>query len=198
MARWYWLVPLLLLIAYCSRPDQQVTLAPGVMVAEVPAQTLTPDAKPFRYKHFTIKPLADFDITAKVLSKKRYWLDDEADLSPIDFALGWQHMSDEAIVSQLAISQSYRWFRWSSEQLPIALAEIQRSAANMHLIPADDAIRSQLFNVPQGSIVNLKGRLVEASASNGMWRWRSSLTREDTGSGACELFWVERVIPIVH
>jgi hypothetical protein len=25
------------------------------------------------------------------------------------------------------------------------------------------------------------------------WRWRSSLTREDTGAGACELVWVERI-----
>ena len=26
------------------------------------------------------------------------------------------------------------------------------------------------------------------------WRWRSSLTREDTGAGACELVWVERIV----
>jgi hypothetical protein len=32
--------------------------------------------------------------------------------------------------------------------------------------------------------------LIEAQASDG-WRWRSSLTREDTGNGACELVLVK-------
>jgi hypothetical protein len=33
---------------------------------------------------------------------------------------------------------------------------------------------------------------MEARAPDG-WRWRSSLTREDVGNGACELVWVERI-----
>jgi hypothetical protein len=32
--------------------------------------------------------------------------------------------------------------------------------------------------------------LVEADGRDG-WKWRSSLTRDDTGDGACELMWVE-------
>jgi hypothetical protein len=46
--------------------------------------------------------------------------------------------------------------------------------------------------VRTGSVVRLEGYLVEARADDG-WRWRSSLTREDTGNGACELVWVERL-----
>ena len=34
--------------------------------------------------------------------------------------------------------------------------------------------------------------LIEVRGADG-WRWRSSLTREDTGAGACELVWVERI-----
>jgi len=34
--------------------------------------------------------------------------------------------------------------------------------------------------------------LVEVKAQDG-WTWRSSLSREDTGNGACELMLVEEV-----
>jgi hypothetical protein len=43
--------------------------------------------------------------------------------------------------------------------------------------------------------VIVRGYLVEARGADG-WRWRSSLTREDTGAGACELIWVESVSTI--
>lgn len=41
-----------------------------------------------------------------------------------------------------------------------------------------------------GHIVRFHGYLIEARRDDG-WHWRSSLTRNDTGNGACELIWVE-------
>ncbi|WP_166627906.1 hypothetical protein [Thiopseudomonas denitrificans] len=41
-----------------------------------------------------------------------------------------------------------------------------------------------------GQVIALEGYLVDAAAPDG-WRWNTSLTRKDTGTGACELFWVE-------
>jgi hypothetical protein len=43
-----------------------------------------------------------------------------------------------------------------------------------------------------GQVVKIIGKLVEVQASDG-WRWRSSLTRKDTGNGACELIYVEAI-----
>jgi hypothetical protein len=43
--------------------------------------------------------------------------------------------------------------------------------------------------VQQGQVVKFSGQLIEAKASDG-WRWQSSLTRNDTGNGACELIYV--------
>ena len=37
--------------------------------------------------------------------------------------------------------------------------------------------------------MRIEGWLVEARAADG-WRWRSSLTRDDTGGGSCELVFV--------
>jgi len=102
-------------------------------------------------------------------------------------------MSDSSVIEQLDISQSVRFFtyRWR-EQPPIPLKEIERSSANMHLIPADANVERQLAKVRKGSLIRMQGQLVEAHRSDG-FQWRSSLTREDTGGGACELVLVESI-----
>lgn len=48
----------------------------------------------------------------------------------------------------------------------------------------------QLKGMRPGQVIALEGYLVDAAAPDG-WRWNTSLTRKDTGTGACELFWVE-------
>jgi hypothetical protein len=128
-----------------------------------------------------------------VLSREDYSIDAGSDLSPTDLALGWGRMSDTAVIDQLDISQSVRFFtyRWR-ENPPIPLKEIERSSANMHVIPADKQVARDLDKVRQGSLIRLQGKLVEARRSDG-FHWRSSLTREDTGAGACELILVESI-----
>jgi hypothetical protein len=100
-------------------------------------------------------------------------------------------MSDSSVLDRLDISQAGRFYsyRWKDEP-PLPPAEIVRSSANMHLIPADAGVARELARVRAGMVVTLRGRLVEASGADG-WRWRSSLTREDSGAGACELVLVD-------
>ena len=142
---------------------------------------------------YAIKALAEFDIEARVLSKELYGSGREADLSPVDLALGWGAMSDSEGLSALTISQRNRFYfyRWE-DQPPRPPAEIASHSANMHMIPANAQIEKILKEVRPGQIVRLRGKLVAVSAMDG-WRWQSSLTREDTGAGACELVRVESV-----
>ncbi len=60
----------------------------------------------------------------------------------------------------------------------------------MHLIPADRDIARTLGRVRPGSLIRLEGELVEVRSPKG-WSLRSSMTREDTGAGACEVVWVK-------
>jgi hypothetical protein len=62
----------------------------------------------------------------------------------------------------------------------------------MHIIPATPAIAKQCKSLRAGSLVHLRGDLVEATGP-GIGRWRSSLSRTDTGNGACELFYVDEI-----
>jgi hypothetical protein len=102
-------------------------------------------------------------------------------------------MSDQAIVDQIRVSQGARWYilRWDS-QPPASEREIMYSSGNMHIIPADDGIRREVFSLRPGEFVKLAGYLVDARGPGG-FRWSTSLSREDTGDGACELFLVESV-----
>ena len=175
---------------YRRRPVAQT---PGVLVAAAPLQTAPASRTPIRYGDFTLAPLADFALEARVLARHDYAFDTGSALAPTDLALGWGRMSDSAVIGRLDISQSARFFtyRWEGSP-PIPSAEIVRSAANMHLIPADAGVARALARVRVGEVIALRGELVEASRPDG-WRWTSSLTREDSGAGACELVLVDAI-----
>jgi hypothetical protein len=172
--------------------DDAIEHGPGVLAPEMPQQTDASQARAFEHNGYRIRPLADFVIKARVLGREDYSFDREAELAPMDLALGWGPMSDEAVLDQIDISQGGRWYRWHAQQLPIPRRDIERHSANMHLIPADDWVEDTLDEIREGSLVELRGFLVEARSDDG-WRWRSSLTRDDTGARACELVFVERV-----
>jgi hypothetical protein len=62
----------------------------------------------------------------------------------------------------------------------------------MHMIPARKSIERQLKDLRPGNIVVLEGYLVDVDHPSG-WRWRTSLSRTDTGNGACEIVYVESI-----
>jgi hypothetical protein len=176
----------------CSSGHHGARLAGNAVYGE-PVQDDRVRRDPFERKGYTIAPFARFTVRARLLSAETYRMGREAELSPIDFALGWNDMSHDAVLARLSISQGNRFYfyRWQDEP-PIAPEAIVRSSANMHLIPASADVQRRLERVPPGATVTLAGWLVDVSARDG-WQWRSSRTRDDTGFGACELLWVEDV-----
>lgn len=174
-----------------SSATSRCPMPPRIERGAVPLQTDAPTGMALPMIDATsLQPLAGFSIEARVLGREDYRMGREADISPTDLALGWGRMTDDAVISRLDISQGGRWYRyrWQGEP-PIPVAEIVRSSANMHMIPADAAVAAALKRIEPGQRVRIDGWLVEAHGNDG-WRWRSSLTREDSGGGACELVYV--------
>lgn len=159
---------------------------------ETPLQDEHDVRAPFDFKGFRLAPVAHFDVKARLLMRTTYVMDRGAKLAPVDFALGWNRMADDAVLKRLTLSQGGRFYfyQWQGAP-PIPGDEIISSSANMHLIPADRGVESALREAPVGGLVHLEGMLVDAS--QGGWTWRTSRTRTDTGDGACELFFVEQV-----
>ena len=165
----------------------------GLPAAKDPVQLSARLPAPFKHDRFTLTPLATYSVTAVVLSRERYRNDVNAELCPVDLALGWGPMSASAVINDLSISQSGRWYEysWKSEP-PLDPTDIIIHSANTHCLPADDEVRRQLLEVKRHELVSMEGYLVEVRADDG-YRWRSSLTRSDTGGGACEVMWITKI-----
>ena len=159
-------------------------------LAYTPEQTATSDS-PFEFRGYQVRPLAAFALRARVLSREDYYAGREADLSPIDLALGWQRMAEPAVYERLNITQGGRWYRYSwSNEPPIPPQEIIQSSANMHMIAATPQVERALKKARKGGFIRITGKLVEVTHASG-WRWTSSLTRSDSGANSCELVFVE-------
>jgi hypothetical protein len=190
-ALWSLLVLFLVFTVWHFWPEPVIERPAGALCPEMPLQTQPTRKTPWLHEEFMITALADYDISAVVLSREEYSSGKEGDLSPVDLALGWGRMSDSFIYEKLDISQGHRWYKWQPDGvMPIPRREIEQCSANVHILPANDEVRDALDDVVKGSVVHMTGYLVKASIGNG-WRWKSSTTRNDTGNGACEVFWVE-------
>ncbi len=181
-------------------PWRAIRHAPGVLVAKEPVQVMIPEKLLPKRDHYEIHAVATYDITARILSTKRYFSLPGNDLVPIDVAVGWGRMSDQAVLDRLSISQGNRFFFyewWNSP--PIPQSEIACHAANMHLIAADSEVASSIRGLRTGQVADLRGYLVNVTGPEG-FSWRTSLSRTDTGNGACELFYVEEIqdVPVVE
>ena len=163
---------------------------PGILVAERPEQ-VDLQASTFMLGDYQLTRKASFKILARVLSKEPYYMGRTADLAPLDLALGWGEMSDSAVLSQIDISQSARWYRTRYDlPPPISEQQIIFNSSNMHMIPARKGIERKLKKLREGDIVSISGYLVDVNHDSG-WYWHSSMSRLDTGNGACELVYVE-------
>ncbi len=170
----------------------EVQYLPGEIAPNSPIQEKITSAQIHMVGKYAVRPVARFQVEARVLSTERYRFDRGAALSPIDLALGWGPMSNQAVLDQIDISQGGRFYRWRVKSYPIPRQQIIEHSANMHMIPANDEVRKDLLAVRVGEIVHIEGYLVIATSEDGSI-WKTSLTRKDSGDGACELVWVENV-----
>lgn len=140
----------------------------------------------------TLQPHAAFDVSARVAAAERYRLDAGASLAPVDLVLTWGKLPEEPFKSKVSYQQMTRYYFWRTPTADLDLGYIQAHSSNMHMIPAGENVRRALVSVDEGDAVRLRGLLVSASREDG-FTWDSSLSRTDSGPGACELVWVEEI-----
>ena len=173
--------------------QRAIVQPPGVLVPQYPHQEEGVFRQVIERNGYRLTPRAGFAIRARVLSRENYYWGSEADLSPLDLALGWGAMSDQAVLDRIEISQGARWYFTRYEgPAPLADKDIIRHSGNMHIVPANPQIRRQLKQIRRGDIVQATGYLVDIDHPSG-FTWRTSLSRDDTGGGSCEIFYLERL-----
>ena len=145
---------------YFFLPEKKITFGPGQVAPDPPVQKRLLNAQPKNTNGYLVKPLAQFNMQARVLSIRKYYFGQESRVSPMDAVFGWGPMSDERVLDDISISQHGRWYFWRSNDLPIPKADIQIHSANMHLIPATDNIKKTMKQMRIGHVVNLKGKQI--------------------------------------
>jgi hypothetical protein len=125
---------------------------------------------------------------------ENYYFDKGSDLSPIELVLGWQDMSKDSFLEKIEINQSRRFYYFFSKNIPMAIAKrIPLMSANVHIIPANEKIKTELKKFSLHDLIHLKGYLVKVESQSGDWIWKSSLSRKDKGDGSCEIFYVDSI-----
>lgn len=143
-----------------------------------------------------IEALQPFYGDFRILGYKFYDEDEQAKFSPVDFAVSWGLFSRPEIASKIAVEQYDRYLKWGMDHLPVPAEDAMKMVSNIHIVPANPTIAKQITKVKRGDLVRLKGDLVEITSDDLVWR--SSLTPDDVGDGACEVFrvnsieWIEK------
>ena len=189
----YIVLAVLLILLVRNWEGRDIVHEPGVLVPDSPSQLKLASPQSIQVGQFVLTQRAGFKIRARVLSREKYYMGDEADLSPIDLALGWGVMSDQAVLDRIDISQGGRWyFTRYDYPAPISDAQIINHSGNMHMIPANDWVRDKLDDVRGGDLIQARGYLVDVDRDDGFY-WRTSTSRSDSGGGSCEIFYVEQI-----
>jgi hypothetical protein len=119
-------------------------------------------------------------------------------LCPMDLGLGWKEMGDPQVDEWITWwNQSDRTLHFSWEIVPPYSYEyINAHISNNHVIPATRNLEAALKSLKHNDSVHLEGLLVDAHMKLlGMeFRVYTSLQRNDGGDGACETFYVTRLV----
>lgn len=165
-----------------------------------PIQEAAAERVPFRIEKggwtITLTPKAAYVVRGIVLSVERYRFDRNALLSPCDVALAWGPLVEGDLYRKIRWDQSGRWYWWAYPgSFPYDNAFVARYSANTHVIPATRNVGKAAAALKRRRPAELKGFLVDADAERGgqQWWWHSSLSRNDTGDGSCEVLYLEQV-----
>lgn len=146
--------------------------------------------------NLNITALEKYSLTAMVVSKKHYIFGWNSKIAPYDLALVWGRLMDQDCLNTVSYSQNGRWYyyRYNSE-FPLDNQYIISHSSNNHIIPGTYSLLNKLDSIEVGQIISLEGYLVNIEGNDhghNVW-WHSSLTRNDSGDGSCELFYINKL-----
>lgn len=144
-----------------------------------------------------IYPKANYKIYAAIMSKSRYIWGWDGDVAPYDLALAWSDLMLAEYQKGISYSQANRWYFYRYESgYPLPQSYINTHSANVHIIPANSRVLDAVEKAKNKQEIYMEGYLVYIKGTvNGreVW-WNSSLSRNDTGDGACEVFYVTKAV----
>jgi len=189
---------LMFLVAGCR--DWREHVDPSRAASE-PEQVAMDGEPPIEYEvkdhQVRLQPRARYKITGYAAETSRRLLDQWDFIVPLDVALIWGPVADPAVLRHMKfhLSDRYVSYWYDGATPPAVVVRLPSHVANNHLIPSSDGVARVLDRIRIGDLVTLQGKLVDVEIRDQqgqvMARMRTSVTRDDVGSGACEIIWVE-------
>lgn len=186
-------------VSGCNRPHATGVEFDEIDTSQDPLQIFVPSQEPIlinsKEVELKITPVAVYKIAALVVSTGSYSYGWNAKISPIDLALAWGKLADPEFQKYVSYSQDNRWVSFNiKKNSPLDVAYVTSHASNHHIIPATQNIWYAVKTIKKKKKVSLEGFLVNITGSydgKTVW-WNTSLSRTDTGNGACEILYVTR------
>ncbi len=197
------LLLLAVLALYLGYRNKGVLPNPNQMVSEVlrqPIQSVTtrdPFTFTYRGSSYDVDPQADYEISGVVVTHNNvsgigdaYHTSDSVDMKDLCVVWGSNVLND-----------NYQSIAYSSEPWTCVIFTPDRAVwerffadelSNNHLLAADESVQERIRSARIGDQIRLRGMLVNYSpAGHPDIVRKSSLVRDDTGNGACEVVFVE-------
>ena len=157
----------------------------GMLAPNDPSIVLIDAPQIYTLGQYTLKTLATFSATARVLNVRHYYDDREAELSTVDFALGWGRMSDSAVLRSYEITQSNRWYFWHrGDNPPVSDDYVITHSRNVHIISSSKDVAKIVNEVIKNNVIQVSGYLVAVTANDG-YHWISYLSLQGEGAHTC-------------
>lgn len=171
-----------------SRPLYQPE---GILVPDAPVEELLGSGAPgFEREGWRLTALARYAGEGRVLSVQRY-RGSEADLAPVDVALGWGRLSDTAVLRNAEVALGDRRLFYQSFDPTLDERQMVQSIVNLHLVPASPETEARIREVRAGNVVRIAAYVVRAVGPEGRtWEGAAEIPGE---TAASRLLWVENL-----
>ncbi|MFA6217663.1 MAG: hypothetical protein WDL87_08465 [Candidatus Omnitrophota bacterium] len=182
-------------------------IAPDVLHAPVQEKIKGNEHIDFEIKGYSydLTPVFEYEINALVVSKLNYKLFGiyrSDSIFPVDLCMIWGDNVLQKLYKNwtLRFSQDCRWCEvewWGN--LDFKLNEY----SNCHLVTNKKSILKKINRIVVGDQLRIKGKLVNIEGAlvgkpdrytPRQLSWKSSVSRTDSGAGACEIIYVEDIV----
>lgn len=171
-------------------------------ISNFPAQEST-EIAPFVFEYmnndYLVDPVADYELWGLVVTHNNIhsigdMYHDKYSVDIKDLCVIWgDNAKSDAYLSTKFWSDPFTCWHQNNDSRA-ADHFYKNDLSNNHLLSDDKRVREKIRSVQIGDQIRMKGMLVNYSAASAPgWTRDSSITRTDTGNGACEVFFVEEV-----
>lgn len=187
-----------LLVAFWKRNDLPQARALLPQLATEPRQHAT-TKRPFDVEYsgvrYSVEPQFEYDLDGMVVSYRQH--DGESlmhrlsndHLNMADLCVVWGGTAASPHLGEISFWNGIFTCNFETRSREAWDSVRLNEIANNHLLSADDAIRREVGRVKIGDQIHVRGWL--ASYGSGGHRRGTSVTRDDTGDGACETIFVQ-------